>query len=227
MMDTMRVPPRADFAAPRHWIVVTIVLFVVTFALGFAVKLVPSLGTAQLPLDAALNRQHTPALDSVSLALDKLDQPVIVGVILIVVFAVMWILKGWRRSLGIVIVAGAGWVTCLVVKYVVHQPRPALDDVAHQLIKEASTLSYPSGHVAFVAALGAALFMVVSSRGARVAIAVVFAVLAIVVSVSRLYVGVHYLTDTVGGVLNGIAGALLFAGLWNLLAHRVVRRERH
>lgn len=223
----MRVPPRADFAVPRHWIVVTVVLFVVTFALGFLIKFVPALGTAQLPLDAALNRQHTSTLDTVALALDRLDQPVIVGVILIVVFALMWLLKGWRRSLGLVIVAGAGWVTCLVVKYAVHLPRPALDDVPHQLIKEASTLSYPSGHVAFVAALGAALFMVVSARGARVAIAIVFAVLAVVVAASRLYVGVHYLTDTAGGVLNGIAGALLFAGLWNLLAHRVLRRERH
>jgi undecaprenyl-diphosphatase len=223
----MRVPPRTDFTVPRHWIVVTVVLFVVTFAVGFLVKLVPSIGTAQLPLDAALNRQHSTTLDAVALALDKLDQPVVVGVILVVVFALMWLLKGWRRSLGIVIVAGAGWVTCLVVKYAVHQPRPDLTDVPHQLLKSASTLSYPSGHVAFVAALGAALFMALSRRGSRVAIVIVFAAFAIVVAASRLYVGVHYLTDTAGGVLNGIAGALLFAGLWNALAHRVFRRNRH
>ena len=223
----MTVPPRSDFAVPRHWIVVTVVLFVVTVALGFAVKLLPALGAAQLPLDAALNRSNTPGLDSIALALDKLDQPVVVAVILLVVFGVMWLLKGWRRSLGIVVVAGAGWVTVLAVKYLVHQPRPDLGDVPHQLLKSASTLSYPSGHVAFVAALGAALFMAVSRRSARIAIAIVFAVVAVVVAVSRLYVGVHYLTDTVGGALNGIAGALLFAGLWNLLAPRVLRRNRH
>lgn len=220
-------PANKDFAAPRHWIVVTIVLFVVTVALGFAVKLVPAIGTAQLPLDAALNDLHSSILDSMALALDKLDQPVIVGVILVIVFAVMWVLKGWRRSLGIVIVAGAGWVTCLLVKYAVHLPRPALDDVAHALLKSASTLSYPSGHVAFVAALGAALFMAVSSRTARVAIVVVFGIIAVVVAASRLYVGVHYLTDAAGGVLNGIAGAILFAGLWNLVASRVFRSRRH
>ena len=44
---------------------------------------------------------------------------------------------------------------------------------------------------------------------------------------SRLYVGVHYLTDTVGGALNGIAGAVLFAGLWNLVAARLFRSKRH
>jgi len=223
----MTVPKRTDFAVPRHWIVVTVVLFVLTFALGFVVKLVPALGTAQLPIDSALNGGHTSALDAISLALDKLDQPVIVGVILLVVFGVMWVLTGWRRSLGIVVVAGAGWVTCLVTKYVVHLPRPDLNDVGHQLLKSASTLSYPSGHVAFVAALGAALFMAVSRRAPRVAIAIVFALLAIVVAVSRLYVGVHYLTDTVGGCLNGVAGALLFAGLWNLVAPRVLRQNRH
>jgi membrane-associated phospholipid phosphatase len=226
----MTIPPRParkDFAAPQHWIVVTVVLFVVTVALGFAVKLVPAIGTAQLPLDAALNGAHSSILDSLALALDKLDQPVIVAVILVIVFGVMWFLKGWRTSLGIVIVAGAGWVSCLLVKYAVHQPRPALDDVLHPLLKSASTLSYPSGHVAFVAALGAALFMAVSNRAARVAIVVVFSIVAILVALSRLYVGVHYLSDTAGGVLNGIAGAILFAGLWNLVASRVFRSKRH
>ncbi|HEY4225888.1 MAG TPA: phosphatase PAP2 family protein [Pseudolysinimonas sp.] len=223
----MTVRTRTDFSVPRHWIVVTVVLFVVTFALGFLVKLVPAIGTAQLPLDAALNSRHTPAIDAIALGLDKLDQPVVVGVILLVVFGVMWALKNWRRSLGVCVVAGAGWVTCLVVKYAVHLPRPDLNDVPHQLLKSASTLSYPSGHVAFVAALGAALFMTVSLRASRIAIVIVFALLAIVVAVSRLYVGVHYLTDTIGGCLNGVAGALLFAGLWNLLAHRVLRQSRH
>ena len=223
----MSVPRRTDFAVPGHWIVVTVVLFVLTFAVGFVVKLVPAIGVAQLPLDLALNQRHTPVLDTVSLALDKLDQPVIVGVILVVVFGIMWLLKGWRRALGICVITGAGWLTCLAVKYVVHLPRPDLNDVPHQLLKSASTLSYPSGHVAFVAALGAALFMVVSRQSTRVVIAVVFCLIAVVVAASRLYLGVHYLTDTAGGFLNGVAGVLLFAGLWNLLANRVLRPNRH
>ena len=223
----MTVPPRTDFTIPRHWIVVTVVLFVLTFALGFLVKLVPAIGVAQLPIDAALNRANTPALDAISTLLDKLDQPPVVAVILVIVFAVMWFVKGWRTALGIVVVAGAGWVSCLVAKYAVHLPRPDLNDVPHQLLKDASTLSYPSGHVAFVAALGAALFMAVTRRGSRIVLVIVFDVIAIVVAMSRLYVGIHYLTDTVGGVLNGVAGALLFAGLWNVLVSRRLRRNRH
>lgn len=223
----MTVPPRGDFAVPRHWIVVTVFLFVVTFALGFVVKLVPALGTAQLPIDAALNRANTALFDTVATVLDKLDQPPVVAVILVVVFAAMWLLKGWRTALGIVVVAGAGWVTCLITKYAVHLPRPDLNDVPHQLLKEASTLSYPSGHVAFVAALGTALFLAAARSTSRTLITVVFAVIAIVVAISRLYTGIHYLTDTVGGAVNGIAGALLFAGLWNVLVSPRLRRNRH
>jgi undecaprenyl-diphosphatase len=223
----MTVPARTDFAIPRRWIVVTVVLFVVTFALGFLVKVVPAIGTAQLPIDAALNRGNTAMLDTIATLLDKLDQPPVVAVILVVVFAVMWLLKGWRTALGIVVVAGAGWVTCLITKYAVHLPRPDLNDVPHQLLKEASTLSYPSGHVAFVAALGAALFFAAARSTSRTLIAVIFAVIAVIVAMSRLYTGIHYLTDTVGGVLNGIAGALLFAGLWNVLVSPRLRRNRH
>jgi len=223
----MTVPPRADFAVPRPWIVVTIVLFAVTFALGFLVKLVPAIGTAQLPIDAALNRGNTALLDTIATLLDKLDQVPVVAVILVVVFAVMWLLKGWRTALGIVVVAGAGWVSCLLTKYVVHLPRPDLNDVPHQLLKEASTLSYPSGHVAFVAALGAALFFAAARGTSRTVIAIVFGLIAIVVAMSRLYTGIHYPTDTVGGVLNGVAGALLFAGLWNALVSPRLRRNRH
>jgi len=223
----MTVPPRTDFAVPRRWIVVTVVLFAVTFALGFLVKLVPAIGTAQLPIDAALNRGNTAVLDTIATLLDKLDQVPVVAVILVVVFAVMWLLKGWRTALGIVVVAGAGWVSCLPTKYVVHLPRPDLTDVPHQLLKEASTLSYPSGHVAFVAALGAALFFAAARGASRTVIAIVFGVIAIVVALSRLYTGIHYLTDTVGGVLNGVAGALLFAGLWNALVSPRLRRNRH
>ncbi len=223
----MTVPRRTDFAVPQHWIVVTAVLFVLTFVIGFVVKLVPAIGVAQLPLDLAMNQRHTSMLDTVSLALDKLDQPVVAGAILVVVFGIMWLLKGWRRALGVCVVTGAGWLTCLVVKYVVHLPRPDLNDVPHQLLKSASTLSYPSGHVAFVAALGAALFLVVSRQATRAVIAIVFGLMAVVVAASRLYLGVHYLTDTAGGLLNGVAGVLLFAGLWNLLANRVLRPNRH
>lgn len=212
--------------APRHWPVIAIVLFVMTFALGFLVRLVPAIGTAQLPLDVALNRQHSDALDAFAGALDHLDQPVVVAAILLVMFAVLWLLKDWRTALITCIVAGAGWVSCLAVKYIVHEPRPVIADLPHSLNISPSTLSFPSGHVALVAAFATALFLVVSRRASRVTIVVVFALLALFIGASRLYIGVHYLTDTIGGALNGVAGAVLVAGLISLVVRRVSSRTQ-
>jgi undecaprenyl-diphosphatase len=209
--------------APAHWIAWSIVLFAVTIGLGFAAKAFAALRFDGL--DAALNRVNSPLLDDAALLLDRLDHPVVVAAILVVVFVILLFTVGWRRALGACVVTGAGWLTTLVVKTVVAQPRPSTADLTHVLHISPATLSYPSGHVVFAAALVTALAMVCRAGLPRAIVVVVGAVFVLAVAWSRLYVGVHYGTDVVGGVLNGVAGAVLFAGLWNL-ATRGRRRMR-
>lgn len=204
---------------PRHWIVWTVILFAVTFALGFAAKWIVAFRFESL--DASVNRVNSPLLDQVALLLDQLDRPTVVAVILVVVFVVLLFVTGWRLALGAVIVTGLGWLTTLVVKTVVAQPRPTTAGLTHLLHVNPATLSYPSGHVVFAAALVTALALVCRGAVARTIVIVVGAVFVAVVAWSRLYVGVHYGTDVVGAVFNGVAGVLLFAGLWNLVAARV------
>jgi undecaprenyl-diphosphatase len=209
----------AQLRIPRHWIVWTVVLFVLTFALGFAAKWVVALRFNGL--DAAVNKVNSPLLDRVALVLDQLDRPTIVAIILVITFVILLFVKGWRLALGVVLVTGLGWLTTLVVKTVVAQPRPTTAGLTHLLHVNPATLSYPSGHVVFAAALVTALVMVCRSAFSRTVVIVVGAIFVALVMWSRLYVGVHYGTDVVGGVLNGVAGVLLFAGLWNLVARRV------
>jgi membrane-associated phospholipid phosphatase len=209
----------AQLRIPRHWIVWTVVLFVLTFALGFAAKWVVALRFESL--DAAVNKVNSSLLDKVALLLDQLDRPTIVAVILVITFVILLFVKGWRLALGAVVVTGLGWLTTLIVKAVVAQPRPTTAGLTHLLHVNPATLSYPSGHVVFAAALVTALAMVCRGTLARTIVIVVGAVFVAVVMWSRLYVGVHYGTDVIGGVLNGVAGVLLFAGLWNLVAARV------
>lgn len=209
----------AQLRIPRHWIVWTVVLFVLTFALGFAAKWIVALRFDSL--DAAVNKVNSPLLDKVALLLDQLDRPTIVAVILVITFVILLFVKGWRLALGAVVVTGLGWLTTLIVKTVVAQPRPTTAGLTHLLHVNPATLSYPSGHVVFAAALVTALAMVCRGTLARTIVIVVGAVFVAVVMWSRLYVGVHYGTDVIGGVLNGVAGVLLFAGLWNLVAARV------
>ncbi|MBO1741710.1 phosphatase PAP2 family protein [Leifsonia sp. TF02-11] len=209
----------AQLRIPRHWIVWTVVLFALTFALGFAAKWIPALRMESL--GASINRVNSPFLDKIALLLDKIDQVTVVGVILVIVFIILLLVKGWRLALGTVVVTGLGWITTLVVKTVVAEPRPTTAGLTHLLHVNPATLSYPSGHVVFAAALVTALAMVCRGTLARTIVLVVGALFVLLVMWSRLYVGVHYGSDVVGGVLNGVAGVLLFAGLWNLVASRV------
>jgi undecaprenyl-diphosphatase len=215
---------KASLIVPRGWLVWSIVLFVLTFVLGFLAK--AGLFAGQLSLDVALNRMHSSFLDSVARALDLIDHPLVVVVIVAIVFVIVGLTRTWWIALGACLAAGLGWITTLVVKQVVAQVRPGTGSLEHLLHLTPATLSFPSGHVVFVASLGVAVAMAYSRRTVRVWLIVATAVLVVVVGWSRLYVGLHYPVDVVGGILNGVAGALLFAGLWNILARRVFGNGR-
>ena len=126
----------------------------------------------------------------------------------------------WRSPLPAVVIVGTVAVAAganTLTKLEVDRARPP---VSARLVAEAD-LSYPSGHaVGTVALAGAVLILylpVARSQLRRVAALVAAAVAAAVVAMSRLYLGVHWLSDVVGGALLGmsvvLASALLVAVL--------------
>jgi membrane-associated phospholipid phosphatase len=86
------------------------------------------------------------------------------------------------------------------VKFAVRRPRPNLPDLP-PLVHTMSNRSYPSAHATTSAAAAVALSRVLP-RGPLVAVATALAL-------SRLYLGVHYPSDTVAGAALGVAVAEL------------------
>lgn len=208
----------ARLEVPRHWISWTIGLFVATFALGFIAKAVPGLRMAGL--DAVVNSFYSHFANMIAKAADKLDKPTVVGAILIITFVILLPIAGWRRGLGACVSAGLGWLTTLPIKAIVNEPRPTGLDLPHHIKIHAATQSFPSGHVVFATALVTALILVSSRRLPRLLIGIIGGIFVLVVAWARIYVGVHYPTDVIGGILNGVAGVLLFASLWNIVFSR-------
>jgi undecaprenyl-diphosphatase len=120
------------------------------------------------------------------------------------------LLLAWRTRrpliptglLAAVVVWGADGITSLL-KVVTHRSRPfsSIPDLS-VLIGHPNSGSFPSAH-ATTAFAGAALLNWLWPRG-RIA----FAALAILIAFSRVYLGVHYPTDVLGGAAIGAAFAV-------------------
>ncbi|HEV2890828.1 MAG TPA: phosphatase PAP2 family protein [Frankiaceae bacterium] len=137
--------------------------------------------------------------------------------------AIVYVLRHGRRRLALYLaVTGVlGGVIDTVVKVLVDRPRPVFDEpIAHAFGK-----SFPSGHsMSSTVVYGAVLLAFLPAlrrRGvARPAVAGTVAIV-VLVALSRLALGVHYLSDVVGGVTLGAAWLCASTG-----AFRIWRTER-
>jgi undecaprenyl-diphosphatase len=91
-----------------------------------------------------------------------------------------------------------------VILLVVHRIRPYDAGVTHLLIAPSADWSFPSDHATASFGIVAAFAL---QRLPRRAIG--FLLLALLVCWSRIYVGTHYLTDLLGGLVTGVLGAVL------------------
>ena len=125
-----------------------------------------------------------------------------------------------KVGIPVVLMTVCGWGAQTLLKEVVGRPRP---DMSFWLVEE-SSYSFPSGHAnvsmifwtALLILVGRALILK-NRRGAAVLLRVLLAVFAALIGVSRLYLGIHYLSDVAGGwLLAGAILVLLFAAYDNL-----------
>lgn len=128
----------------------------------------------------------------------------------------VWLL--WRRlprlALFVLVTAVGSSVLNTVVKTAVHRLRPVLTNpVAHE-----SGLSFPSGH-AQSAIVGYAVLLLIFLPilpGVWRRVAVTSAVLMVLaIGFSRVALGVHYVSDVVGGLVLGAAWVAAMAAVFN------------
>lgn len=86
----------------------------------------------------------------------------------------------------------------------VHRIRPYDAGVSHLLIAKSADWSFPSDHATASIAVAAAFLM----KRLPVRTFVLFA-MAILVCISRIYVGMHYVTDMLGGAATGVVAAII------------------
>jgi membrane-associated phospholipid phosphatase len=120
----------------------------------------------------------------------------------------IWFIWRWRRWNEAILLAGALVFEAAVfvtASFVVDRARPPIS----QLDSIPLTSSFPSGHtaaaVAFYGAIAVVVYWHTYRRSARTFVVLVAVVLVVVVGASRMYRGMHYLSDVVIGMLIGAA----------------------
>ncbi len=133
--------------------------------------------------------------------------PAAVALIAVGAAALVWLrTRAVGPAVAVVATVGLASLVSTLTKSAVGSHRPP---AAVQLLSE-TDYSFPSGHVTGTAALLGILAVVVGTRtGHTVALLVWAAVATFVVAATRLYLGVHWLTDVSGGFLLGSAAVLL------------------
>lgn len=149
-----------------------------------------------------------PTLTAWAIGVTEAGSPAGVGALTLVLSAVLWLLLR-RPGLALVLVGavGAAGILSTATKVIVGAHRPPL---GLQLIAETDP-SFPSGHVTGTVALLGALTAVIGHHGrpaVRVLLVAVTAAGAGAVAFTRLYLGVHWVSDVVGGLLLGSIAAI-------------------
>ncbi|MBI3754358.1 MAG: phosphatase PAP2 family protein [Deltaproteobacteria bacterium] len=129
-----------------------------------------------------------------------------IGVI-IFAWVIIFIAGKWKERKMLILVVVAVLTSDLIadtLKHLIHRVRPcnALTDV-RILVGCTKSFSFPSGHATNVFASAVYLSYIYRRY------AIVFFSMAVLVAYSRIYVGVHYPLDVMGGALVGSMGAIL------------------
>lgn len=123
--------------------------------------------------------------------------------------------QSWATMAQLALSLGGAIILYDLIKVLVGRPRPQVG----QLVSTATGYAFPSGHATQIAAVSVTIALLGSaltrSWPRKVTAWCAVALTALIVSFSRIYLGVHWPTDVLAGCVLG--------GLWALLSIRTVR----
>lgn len=155
-------------------------------------------------------------------AITNLGSPIVSLVIATLVCVVLYRRRQTADAALLPLVLGGGELLNLVLKLSFHRARPELGVV------QLDTYSYPSGHAMIaIATYGAFAYLLwgrTRSGRTRILISAGMATIVLLICFSRLYLGVHYLSDVLGAVAAGAAWLALSIALQAAYGERFVAR---
>ena len=147
----------------------------------------------------------------------------VMGVLLALWF---WYRKAHYWLVVVLVSVPGGMLLNVALKHIFRRARPTLEDPLLTL----STYSFPSGHTAaatvFYGLLACYLVRRVTSWPARLAVIAACVLMVMLVALSRMYLGVHYLSDVLAASAEGAAWLAVCITAVSTLQRRRIARAR-
>ena len=147
----------------------------------------------------------TPLITQVMLVISDLQGPLPVSLMVVLIAIYLACKRNWYWLICLMLTVPFGMLLNVLTKYSFHRARPSFADP----LLVASSYSFPSGHVAgatllygFVAAM---VIAQIETWRWRVMILLGAIALVSLVALTRMYLGVHYLSDVLAAFAEGVA----------------------
>ena len=138
------------------------------------------------------------------------------GAIFVIILTTILFFVIKDKKIGISIIVNLVIITLLneILKFIMQRPRPT----EFRLIEETG-YSFPSGHsmisLAFYGYLIYLIYKYINNKHLKRILIIILSTLICIIGVSRIYLGVHYTSDVLGGFLISIAYLIIYIELIN------------
>jgi membrane-associated phospholipid phosphatase len=139
------------------------------------------------------------------------------SVILVVVTSLMFFVFKYKKAALFMLLTGTAGLISTIIKAIVNRPRPSKDVV--RIVLETTQQSFPSGHVLFYVVFFGFLILLMLQlekipKALKYVVIIISFFLILAIPVSRIYLGAHWFTDVLGGLLSGLLCLYLLSWLY-------------
>jgi undecaprenyl-diphosphatase len=118
--------------------------------------------------------------------------------------------KYWRpvvKTVSAGVLARLGFTE--IIRFFYKRPRPFVENKVNLLFNYSSSSSFPSGHAAFYFAVSIIIYSYNKKAG------YLFFIASFLISLSRVFVGIHWPSDILGGAIVGIISGIIILKLFS------------
>lgn len=172
----------------------------------------PYIAAFDASVGEALRSLYSEPLHRIAAGFDALGSTVGFAAVTLLLMLILAMARRFGDAVLILAATGGAWGLNTIAKSVFARPRPEIT-----ALFEADGFSYPSGNATIGMALGAMAALIavagIRSTAARCAVFAAAALFILGIGISRVYGGVHYPSDIVGGYLLGAAYTVILTAV--------------